>query len=112
MNQDIKAKWVAALRSGEYQQGDDKLKNHVDNTYCCLGVLCDLHSKLTGLGHWDDNGHYRDRLDGNDLYLTTGVRLWAELDEHHPRVDGDGLGTLNDNGYTFAQIADLIEVHL
>lgn len=34
----VKAKWVAALRSGKYEQGAGYLKT--GNTYCCLGVAC------------------------------------------------------------------------
>ena len=40
MDPELKAKWVAALRSGEYKQGRDVLHNNKSNTYCCLGVLC------------------------------------------------------------------------
>lgn len=32
------AKWVAALRSGEYKQCDGQLAS--PNGYCCLGVAC------------------------------------------------------------------------
>ena len=35
----IKEKWVKALRSGEYHQGDGQLYNSAENTYCCLGIL-------------------------------------------------------------------------
>jgi len=41
MDPGIRAAWVAALRSGEYQQGKANLRA-ADNTYCCLGVLCEL----------------------------------------------------------------------
>lgn len=37
MNPELKAMWIAALRSGEFDQGRGKLRN--DNGYCCLGVL-------------------------------------------------------------------------
>jgi hypothetical protein len=37
MNQVIKEKWVAALRSGEYKQTKGYLRNK--KGYCCLGVL-------------------------------------------------------------------------
>lgn len=36
---DVKAKWVAALRSGEYRQGKKMLKTP-EGSYCCLGVYC------------------------------------------------------------------------
>lgn len=49
MRRSIKNRWVAALRSGEYQQGQGYLcqVTHPNTPeegkrYCCLGVLCDL----------------------------------------------------------------------
>lgn len=46
MDTDVKERWVAALRSGEYTQakGNLKVKLEGDGRYghCCLGVLCDL----------------------------------------------------------------------
>lgn len=36
MKKDAADKWVAALRSGEYDQGIGRLRSHND-TYCCLG---------------------------------------------------------------------------
>jgi hypothetical protein len=38
--EDFKAKWIAALRSGEYKQGTDSLCSQAgkDKLYCCLGV--------------------------------------------------------------------------
>lgn len=48
MNKEAKKKWVAALRSGEYQQTRDVLRAGNYRSYCCLGVLCDLHAKETG----------------------------------------------------------------
>ena len=39
-----KAKWIAALTSGEYTQGKGALRTvYQDHSkYCCLGVLCNL----------------------------------------------------------------------
>lgn len=39
MNAEIKAKWLAALRSGRYSQARGRLFNGA--AFCCLGVLCD-----------------------------------------------------------------------
>lgn len=44
-----RAKWVAALRSGEYKQGKGKLRTR-GNTYCCLGVACAIG--VVGAGKW------------------------------------------------------------
>jgi hypothetical protein len=41
VREDIKAQWVAALRSGEFEQGKTALKTN-EGSYCCLGVLCEL----------------------------------------------------------------------
>lgn len=39
MDAQIKAKWVAALRSGEVKQARRCMKTEGDTAYCCLGVL-------------------------------------------------------------------------
>ena len=44
MNSEVKGQWTTALRSGEYEQGNGVLRT-IDNTYCCLGVLCELAVK-------------------------------------------------------------------
>lgn len=41
MNPEIKAKWIAALTSGEYEQTRNYLHRTGDG-YCCLGVLCEV----------------------------------------------------------------------
>jgi hypothetical protein len=41
---ELKDKWIAALRSGDYQQGRYVLKQFKSTNYqyCCLGVLCEI----------------------------------------------------------------------
>ncbi len=39
MNQEVKQKWLEALRSKRYTQGRGALRR--GQAYCCLGVLCD-----------------------------------------------------------------------
>ena len=40
-------KWVDALRSGEYTQGQSCLRKTVEgvSTFCCLGVACDIYAQ-------------------------------------------------------------------
>lgn len=47
--------WVKALRSGNYKQGTSQLfiKDWVGDSYCCLGVLCDI----TAVGEWRSYGN-------------------------------------------------------
>src|SRR6185503_20826939 len=40
MDKKLKAKWVKALRSGDYEQTNYAL--HDSGGYCCLGVLCSV----------------------------------------------------------------------
>lgn len=49
MDKAIKARWVAALRSGKYKQGAGVLHNVDKNTFCCLGVLCEITAEELGM---------------------------------------------------------------
>lgn len=103
MKSDIKKQWVAELRSGDYKQGRTQLANTDTNTFCCLGVLCEL----SGLPY-NPNHELPDFT----------VRAWAGLDEIAlPLVKYQGvmreITYINDClGLTFIQIADLIEAQL
>ena len=122
MNQEVKAKWLTALRSGEYQQGRYALNE--SGTFCCLGVLCDLYSKETNTP-WPD-GHaclLTKIMLGFDTVLPDKVKDWAGLDSHDPKLVEENpdyengkheeyVSCLNDSGRTFLQIADLIEAQL
>lgn len=118
MNPEIKAKWVAALRSGDYEQGSGRLRD--DRGMCCLGVLCDLHSHETGAAAWSDGETGWDYA--TEKYtLPKSVIQWAGLATANPRIDpADELSALanyNDGAAQkpqtrFPEIADLIEKHL
>jgi hypothetical protein len=121
MNQEIKAKWVVALRSGEYEQGTGQLR--MDDQYCCLGVLCDLHSKEDNTAGWKPSSSFADDFDYHTEQAKEGgllhpaVRDWAGLDSVDPLICintsvSENISTLNDGGKTFAEIADLIEAQL
>lgn len=117
MKEEIKEKWVAALRSGDYQQGTGYLHrtDGGQDQYCCLGVLCelaiadgipvDVHKVPTG-------GYYQ--YGGKDSFLPREVIAWAGMEGNDdPEVHEDGsLSILNDTGHSFAKIADLIEENL
>lgn len=46
MTPELKAKWVEALRSGEYKQtaGIMHSDENGEDSFCCLGVLCEVMS--------------------------------------------------------------------
>lgn len=111
MNPNIAQKWVAALRSGEYFQGHSHLRN-LDNTFCCLGVLCDLHARENNTA-WDLNNNVEIWFyDGDCGVLPDSVQNWAEMKDHQGKLgrgESNLLTNMNDSGKTFAEIANIIE---
>lgn len=103
MPPDVKAKWLEALRSGRYKQGQGELRT-VDNCFCCLGVLCDV---LDPNG-WNDQ---RDHEYDNDI---SGGSLSLTMNHNFVGVGDEGtLIEMNDTEHkSFAQIADYIESNL
>ena len=90
LTQEIKDKWIAALTSGEYKQGQGYLR--LGDTYCCLGVLCDLLGwKLSKVSNAVDK--YK--------------RLTALLGDENEK-----LQRLNDDGDSFKQIARYIKKNI
>jgi hypothetical protein len=104
MNPEIKAEWVAALRSGQYVQGTRQLRvvgADGFTTFCCLGVLCDLAAKR-GLGAWggldfdaapaieqpwvDENSASPN---SNNLVLPGAVAKWAGFSIEPDEVEFD-----------------------
>lgn len=137
MDKLIAEKWVAALRSGEYKQGKGVLHNQDTNTYCCLGVLCDLFVKEKNI----KDTYCQQRMLSDTSIVTvfgdsTGtlpsdVRHWAWIGDDNgqfkynkpiPSSNGTAyfndedtclLTSMNDGEYghdfTFEEIANIIE---
>ena len=110
MNEQVKQKWLSALRSGDYQQTRSYLRN--EDGFCCLGVLCDLYGKEHNV-EWKlvDAGIYYEFQDKKAI-LPLSVIEWAGVEDDNPEICETPLSRLNDNGSTFNEIADLIEKHL
>jgi hypothetical protein len=125
MNKEIAEKWIKALRSGDYKQGSDVLHNTSNNTYCCLGVLCDIYqqegNKFNSVseGIWGvetDDGLenlYATCFDGRCDVLPEVVMKWADISCASGSFDGSNLAAMNDDdGYTFGEIATIIEANV
>lgn len=117
MRKKIAKKWVKALRSGDYDQGDGMLRDKQGN-FCCLGVLCNLHAQT----HPKIAAKETDPLEylGRDVDLPDEVQEWAEMNHTDGVPRGDVgihirgnyyscLATANDEGVDFEDIADWIE---
>lgn len=118
----VREKWLNALLSDNYRQGTGALaaSPHDDPTrlhYCCLGVLCDvvgLEAKgdayigKRAFGAEDEAGALPTMvwrglgLPSANPSIPVGLRL------DRPHRDSITLAEMNDDGFTFAQIADVI----
>ena len=130
-NIELRKRWIEALRSGKYERSTSMLR-HKSYGFCCLGVLCDI----SNLGNWElqeNSDHYRYVIDEqrHSSFLpeqivnrigTSGTvdfsfeveKISNETTRKEIRVTSGAinlcsLSMLNDHGFTFEQIADLIE---
>ena len=99
MNEEIKAKWLEALRSGRYKQGTYALRK--GNEFCCLGVLCDIVEP----GAWVECGYGRYLHSGEDALPAAKITIGVELEDYMAQK----LADMNDSGQTFEEIAHCIE---
>lgn len=102
MEPELKEKWIAALRSGEYKQGKDCLRTD-SNEYCCLGVLADVINPDV----WRASSSYYIWDKANTLFFTNSKE--EELGIH---FEATALMEMNDSGKSFPEIADYIEEKL
>lgn len=54
LDPEIKVLWIDALKSGRYKKGEKFLHNMDTDSWCCLGVLCDVLNKR-GIVHLSRN---------------------------------------------------------
>lgn len=90
MNPDLKHKWIEALRSGKYEQGEEGTLKDLKGGYCCIGVL----GEISGI-----NLYSSDAVESYGLIPHDGLKrvLWRMND------GADG------HRYSFCEIADYIE---
>lgn len=116
LNPDFKAKWVAALRSGKYEQDSGALFSPSSGGYCCLGVACHI------------SGQRPSRLKNKKMPSRIMAAKWFDVKSKdlppHSTVSSQtyydafliiyrdtktDLAHLNDTRVPFSTIADLIE---
>lgn len=134
---EIKTKLLKALRSGEYAQNKGALRDG-NRYYCCLGVLCEIvHQERPDLGYWVGQEVFCTSSSESDGYLPEDSNLreyvfsevsdttkwrtvpvnvqWLTVEQRR-RYGWDRnsatLAGLNDAGFSFGEIADLIEKYL
>ena len=120
---EVKAQWLEDLRSGQIPQTTKKL-HRVDGSMCCLGVLSkraaeeDVVSVYTSDDVFTYNGLVgtlaqetcqwaglvKNSQGGRTSVTAAGLLPFDDRQDRAVYLDG-----LNDSGFTFDQIADLIE---
>lgn len=98
MHKEYKEEWIAALRSGNYEQTTGELRNQYG--HCCLGVLCDIYDN----SKWNNNYLYCEE----ECVLPEWLRQEMDLDVSVEQT----LIALNDRGKSFQEIATYIEENL
>ena len=107
MNQEIKQRWIQALRSGEYEQGYENLYHC--GKFCCLGVLTDLYIKEHDL-QWHKDVADLWSFENNGGTVPESVQKWAGISNDMPVILGEPVVVYNDKYHlSFDEIASLIE---
>jgi hypothetical protein len=117
MKAEHRDQWLNALRSGEYKQIKGVLYGSAQHGYCCLGLLAHVvggvdNDKLESAGTcgflaYETGGEYglgRDCHEGDGLYRARDPESLTTLQRK--------LAAMNDNGHSFAEIADWIEANV
>lgn len=118
LSPELKAKWLTALRSDEFEQGEGELCAIDDDTgdlkYCCLGVLsliCGVKTDLMLCESSLDDVGLHDLLGPWSLPDDDAYSLNTENPETINTTQRK-LAVMNDGGKSFAEIADWIEANL
>ena len=108
MKPELKVKWLAALRSGEYRQEKNVLHNPETGGYCCYGVLRPVVTPL------DERSAGKGTVLSREQLVEYGFD--AAFNRSMLECMNDGVDPDNENGitrqHTFAEIADYIEANL
>lgn len=113
MEAELKSRWTAKLRSGDYLQGKGALRKRgtYQDLFCCLGVLCEVavedgrvhRSETPEVVGWN----YNYNEEGGVLPIE--LESWSGIDLD----DRQELMSMNDDaGNTFEEIADWIDQNL
>tara|TARA_R110002074_G_scaffold402324_1_gene607118 strand:- start:177476 stop:177784 length:309 start_codon:yes stop_codon:yes gene_type:complete len=98
MKKVTKEKWVAALESGTFKQGNGQLRHR--NKYCCLGVLCEITGNSKNRNMSDTFPKMNDSGTDNESFMGLSTR------------QQDKLAILNDTGTSFKDIAKHVKQYV
>jgi len=118
-------KWVEALESGEFEQTQGALR--AGDSYCCLGVACEVYRRETGRGRWIQVEYTDTREflaedspfeEGSVAVMPGPVARYFNIESNPSLMYGSDDGklkkslyaaaSLNDKGVPFVEIARAI----
>lgn len=99
-------KWLKALESGKFAQGTGDLRK--GDAYCCLGVAAELFKTPATNVHVTSFGKYEydGRFSVAPTFVIGALGLFTGVGDM--RGGGCKLAVMNDDGRTFAEIAEHI----
>ena len=113
MDPSVKQLWMDELRNGNRKQAQRYL--NTGEAQCCLGVLCELAIEQ-GLDIKAESYTPYEKADplitydGSAAVLPTAVMAWSGIIHDNGAYGrNNALSMDNDQGKTFAEIADIIE---
>jgi hypothetical protein len=99
--------WVAALRSDKYKQGKGYLRSY--RGYCCWGVACDIVNSNGWRPSKDAGTHiFEYGYDGHQGIPPRNVIEALGVE----RLGVCAFMSMNDNGVSFKEIANKIEMEM
>lgn len=117
LNPERKAKLIAALRSGEFPQTRGCLRDM--DGYCCLGVACEIFRRETDTGEWcwdetEQRFKFQSASHRDSAVLPWIVEEWLSAESRNLEYDKGpyvktSLSEKNDRGFSFNEIADILE---
>jgi hypothetical protein len=109
MNKAVKSKWLRALRSKKYRKAKGQLR--IGNSFCCLGVLCDISNNS---GNWDIEDPNIFLYPAGDTVAQCDTRLPDRYQKaiHFKESDENELIRLNDSCDTWDEVISYIDKNM
>ena len=107
---DAQRLWIDTLKTTDKKQGRVYLHHAKADTWCCLGIACDLFVPQSERKLDEETG--AEEFDGKDVRLPSKVQDLLGLHSMFgDSVQGDlrAISAYNDSGMSFREIADLLE---
>jgi hypothetical protein len=105
MDAKLKAKWIRALLSGKYRQGEGALRD--GRAYCCLGVLADIQKC-----RWSSDEEPFLGKESMGARLSPGGELRPKFAGGLSHKTQASLIDMNDTGAKFSEIAEYIKTRI